>query len=172
MLERVAIRSNGAGSACFGNYTINITDKSFFGGKHLQALVLQYVQFSFLINIDDDTIYEHVSWNNTYDQYDQMITNETVKFIVDSMKNWQNIIFLDFTHVDMGYYDCYFSFGIGQYMQNIIYVSIEPLAITQWPKTWCNMYKNLKYFEVSSHSIKSVDDCLGTFEQSHQLEGW
>ena len=165
MLERVDIRSNGVGSACFGSYTINVTDHLFFGGKYLQALVLQYAQFAFLINIDDVAIFEHVSWNITYNEYDQVIINETGKFIMDSMKNWQNIIFLDFINVDMGHYDYFFSLGIGQYMQNIIYLSIEPLAITQWPQTWCNMYKNLKYFEISSHSIKSVDDCLGKFEQ-------
>ena len=176
MLERIDIRSGGVASACLSSYTLNITDNSFFNSKHLQALVLHNAQFSFDITLDVELFdNDQFLWNNTDDSYDNKeaeIVNKTGKFLIESMKNWQNILFLNFEFVDFNGYEYDFSLGIGYHMQNIIYLSIDRWDIKKWPPTWCNIDKNIQYFEVSTHGIDMVDNCLKSFKQLKYFKLW
>ena len=176
MLERIDIRSNGATAVCLPNYMLNITDESFFNSKNLQAFVLQYATISVELDIEWDTSRSTLTWQNTYNDtnydYDEYVYNQTSELIIQSMKNWNNMRFLSLETVLIENYVESFAIGIGSHMKNMVYLHINFLDILMWPSAWCNMYQTIEYFEVSTHTIETIPDCIGSFTNLKYFKLW
>ena len=172
MLERIDIRTS-VESACLSRYSLNVTDSSFFNSRNLQALVLQQATFNWNVEFEFE-FGDATSWNDSESDWDGIILNYTSEFINNNLKHWENVIFFSSENIAMAneYWDIFFN-AFGERLSDLIYFEYHTLVgISQWPDSWCNMHKSLRYFELSLHSLSNVDECIGNFDELEYFKLW
>ena len=144
MLERIWVDINTFGG-CIDSYNLYVgNENKLFNTPSLQALYLQ----------------RSTIWNNN--------TNNSINIELGIKQNWKNMRFLFLDNIFMQPYYFYDSIlnGIGDSMTNLIFLKLWIIdEVFTWPQSLCNLYKKLKYLEMSLTGFDSIDSCIGNFNE-------